>query len=56
MKATGTGIAIDLQAVEFKVNTIEILPQVCLGNHLYLHFVKTLLLLLFVVSRHQTFS
>ena len=41
MKAIGTGIGIDLQAVEFKVNTIEILPQVCLGNHFYLHFAKT---------------
>lgn len=27
VKAIGTGIGIDLQAVEFKVNTIEILPQ-----------------------------
>ena len=32
MKATGTGIGHDLQALEFKINTEEFSPQVCYYN------------------------
>ena len=35
MKATGFGIGHDLQAVEFKINTIEIHPQVFYKNEYY---------------------